>query len=147
MEHVTLEELVRLREPGLEPGLARARQHLAGCAACQAEAYRLDQRVARMRALPALRPSRDFWPGVRRRLAAHRRRRLLLATCGGLAAAAGFALVVSLRTPGQDRVTSAPAVALSDAMTRSHELEQLLHAYDPDARVVDGYTEIGRAHV
>jgi hypothetical protein len=37
MTHLTMEQLVGLREPTLEPGLSEARAHLDGCPACQAE--------------------------------------------------------------------------------------------------------------
>ena len=65
MTHLTMEALLSLREPGTEPGEAAAREHLEGCPACRAELDRLHQRVARLKALPALRPSRDRWPTVR----------------------------------------------------------------------------------
>ena len=58
MSHLSMETLVALREPGTEPGEAAAREHLEGCPLCRAEFDRLHQRVARLKALPALRPSR-----------------------------------------------------------------------------------------
>ena len=56
MTHLSMEALLSLREAGQEPGDASARQHLEVCAACRAELERLHQRVARLKALPALRP-------------------------------------------------------------------------------------------
>ena len=64
MSHLSMDTLVALREPGAEPGTATARQHLDQCPHCQAELERLHQRVARIKALPSLRPGRDrfdFW--------------------------------------------------------------------------------------
>lgn len=139
MRHLTPEQLVEMREPGLEPGLASAREHLAGCAECQAEAFQLDQRSARLRALPSLRPARDHWPEVRQRLAAdRRRRRIMWLATAGLAAAASVVMAVSSRSHAH--VTTARAVAISSAMERSNQLEELLQEYQPDRRVVDGAT-------
>ena len=52
MTHLSMEALLSLREAGLEPGVAAARQHLESCAGCRAELERLHQRVARLKALP-----------------------------------------------------------------------------------------------
>ncbi len=139
MSHLSLDQLVALREPGAEPGTATAREHLAGCEACQAELRRLDQRVARLKALPALRPARDQWAAVSGRAAAARRvRRLRWAAIGGLAAAATFAGVMLQRRVETAQVTT--AVAIDDVMARSNQLERVLEAYNPDARVTDGVT-------
>lgn len=139
MSHLSMDQLVALREPGVEPGTATAREHLAGCAACQAELRRLDQRVARLKALPALRPARDQWAAVNRRaMAARRARRFRWVAVGGLAAAAALTLVVLQRRTETARVTT--AVAIDDVMARSNQLERVLEAYNPDARVTDGVT-------
>lgn len=137
MTHLSMEQLLACREPGLEPGTAAARAHLEACPACQAEAARLDQRAARLRALPALRPARDNWQAVRARVAAERRRRTArLAVRTGLALAAGVALVVLLR--GQGDSAGGHEVAISEAMARSSQLEQLIQSYNPDQRVTNG---------
>jgi len=138
MSHLPIELLLQLREPGAEPGTADARRHLETCAECQAEARRLDQRAARLKALPSLRPARDQWPMLRARVATERRRhRLRWGGMVALAAAAGLVAVVSLRRPEQ----SAPErEAISEAMTRSSQLEQLIQSYNPEARVTDGRT-------
>lgn len=138
MTHLSVEQLLACREPGLEPGIAAARTHLEACPACQAEAARLDQRAARLRALPALRPARDHWSAVRGRLTAERRRRTVRRAVGvGLALAAGLAIVVGLQ-----RRSEAPGheLAISEAMTRSSQLEQLIQSYNPDQRVTNGRT-------
>lgn len=133
-----MEQLLACRDPGQEPGVAAARAHLEACPLCRAEATRLDQRAARLRALPALRPARDNWTLVRDRLAVQRRRRTLRrAAAAGLALAAGITLVVLLRVQGG---TPTRTAAISEAMTRSSQLEQLIQSYNPDQRVTDGRT-------
>ena len=67
MTHLSMDALVSLREAGQEPGDAAAREHLEGCEHCRAELERLHQRVARLKALPALRSRRDRWPEVQAR--------------------------------------------------------------------------------
>ncbi len=139
MSHLTLDQLLALREPGLEPGSAGAREHLDGCAACQAEAARLDQRAARLKALPSLRPARTQWPMLQQKLAAERRqRRVRWGAIAGLAAAASIAAVVAAHS--HDRHQGAAQLAIDSVMTRSGQLEQLIQAYNPDARVTDGLT-------
>lgn len=152
MSHLTMDQLLELREPGLEPGLAGARQHLQECPSCQAEADALAQRVARLRALPTPRPARDLFNGIRaRHVAERRRRRLALGGVGALALAASVALVVVLRpSPGgrQDLPEqlggAAPGVVsgdeLASVMARSRELEDMIRRYDPDSRTIDGRT-------
>jgi hypothetical protein len=54
--HCTIEDLVALRDG---EGSVWARRHVEVCAECQAERERLYQRVAQLKALPALRPPRD----------------------------------------------------------------------------------------
>jgi len=141
MTHLILDQLLGLREPGQEPGLAEAREHLAGCPVCQAEAARLDQRSAHLRALPALRPARSQWPVVQQQVEADRsRRRIRWAALAGVAMAAGVALVVLLRHA--DRRGDSAELAIDSVMARSSQLEQLIQAYNPDARVTDGATAL-----
>jgi hypothetical protein len=140
MSHLPIETLVALRDPGTEPGEAAAREHLDACPLCRAELERLHQRVARLKALPALRPSRERWPAVLSQVRAERRRRRLRSGgLAGLAAAASVALalgVSSLRPtqPGLD-----PA-EIQQAMARSQVLESALDRIDPRSRVLDGQT-------
>lgn len=143
MTHLTIDQLVALREPGSEPGSHAAKAHLADCPACQAELDRLHQRVARLKALPALRPARDQFPAVRARLVAERRRqRVRWAGVGGLAMAASVALfmVFSPTEPVGSVPVPAYANELAETMTRSQQLEQALLALDPEARLLDGRT-------
>ena len=46
MTHLTMEQLVALRDGASEPGTAAAREHIAGCSHCAAELDRLHQRIA-----------------------------------------------------------------------------------------------------
>jgi hypothetical protein len=139
MSHLSMDALLNLRETGLEPGDAGARDHLQDCAVCRGELERLHQRVARLKALPALRPSRDRWPQVAALLRAERReRRMRIGGLIGLATAASIAIAVTLGIPSSGPQVSNPEIAL--AMERSQALESALSQYDPDGRVLDGRT-------
>jgi hypothetical protein len=143
MTHLSLETLLSLREPGAEPGVATAREHLNQCPQCQAELDRLHQRVARLKALPPLRPSRDRWPETAARFQAERRRRRnRVVGFTGLATAASLAAVVALGRLTQPTGPGSPLTSaqISEAMERSQALESALSAYNPEARVLDGRT-------
>jgi hypothetical protein len=139
MTHLTLEALLSLREGGSEPGDATARVHLETCAGCRAELERLHQRVARLKALPALRPTCDRWPQTAARLRAERRRqRIRTSGLIGLAAAASIAMGVLVGGTGRDSTAGEQAINL--AMARSQALESALSEYHPETRVLDGRT-------
>lgn len=139
MTHLSMEALVSLREPGSEPGHAAAREHLNQCDHCQAELQRLHQRVARLKALPTLRPTRDRWPETRARFSAERRRRRTrVAGLTGLAMAASVALAIAVGGPSQS--TDPTTEQLNQAMERSQVLEGALNEYNPAGRVLDGRT-------
>jgi hypothetical protein len=140
MSHLSMDVLVSLREPGSEPGQAAAREHLNQCAYCQGEVERLHQRVARLKALPTLRPGRDRWPETVARFRADRRRRRARAAGAiGLAAAACVAIVLGIGNFSPS--TSEPtAEQLSQVMERSQVLESALSEYNPEARMLDGRT-------
>jgi hypothetical protein len=139
MTHLTMDALVGLREPGTEPGQAAAREHLNQCAHCQAELQRLHQRVARLKALPTLRPGRDRWPETKARFRAdRRRRRTRIAGLTGLALGASVAL--ALTVSDLSRPADATAEQLTQAMNRSQVLESALSEYNPAGRVLDGRT-------
>jgi len=142
MTHLSMDALLIHREPGLEPGAATAREHLNQCPQCQAELDRLHQRVARLKALPPLRPGRDRWPETAARVKAGRRqRRTRLVALSGLATAAGLAAVIGLGRLSQPAASSAAATEeLSSAMERSQALESALSDYNPEGRVLDGRT-------
>ncbi len=140
MTHLSMETLVALREAGLEPGDAAAREHLDDCGLCRGELERLHQRVARLKALPALRPSRDRWPAVRDRLRAERRRdRARFAGLAALAAAASVALALGVSSLRQPQPGLTPR-EIEQAMVRSQALESALDRIDPESRVLDGRT-------
>lgn len=145
MTHLTMEQLVALRDGASEPGSAAARQHLESCTHCAAELDRLHQRIARLRALPTLRPSRDLWPQVdaeRRRL--RRRRQTRWAGIGGLALAASLAGVAALGSRAEQVDPTLAEIPVEGELAavreRSQALETMLDAYNPDARVIDGQT-------
>jgi hypothetical protein len=143
MTHLTMEQLLALREPGSEPGAAAAREHVEACAACAAELDRLHQRVARLRALPTLSPARDRWPEVQARHRARRRtvvlRRAGLATLAMAASIAGIALVRPAAGPA-GQPTAVVASELAQVKENSQALEGVLQAYNLEGRVVDGHT-------
>ncbi len=152
MTHLTMEQLVALREPGLEPNVQSWRDHAAGCTICRIELDRLDQRAARLKALPALRPARDRFAIVSARAAAERRamrvRRVLRLTLVGLAMAASITLaMVATRAARPDRTLVRVSGGLRPAspeleqmMSRSQQLEQAIAQFDQDRQVVDGRT-------
>lgn len=138
MTHLSMEALLSLREAGAEPGDAAARSHLDACAACRTELERLHQRVARLKALPALRPARDRWPEAAARVAAERRRRRFrVGALAGLAAAASIALGVLVGGSGPAPLGPQQ---IHEAMVRSQALESALNQYHPDDRMLDGRT-------
>jgi hypothetical protein len=142
MTHLSMDALVSLKEPGQEPGDAAAWEHLDGCERCRAELERLHQRVARLKALPALRSGRDRWPDVRERVLAERRHRQnRMAGLVGLAAAASIALAVAIGpVPPPGPVAASSTDEIQQVMTRSQALESALHRYDPESHVLDGRT-------
>lgn len=140
MNHLSMDALLGLREPGQEPGQGAAREHLNQCPHCQTELERLHQRVARLKALPTLRPARDRWPETAARFRAdRRRRRLRVAGASGLVAAACVAAVVAI---GNLSAPIAPPTTeqLSQVMERSQVLESALSEYNSEGRVLDGRT-------
>lgn len=140
MTHLSMEQLLATREPGLEPQVRNWRDHIEICAMCRTELDRLDQRVARLRALPGLRPSRDLFGAVRLKAAADRRakqvRRVVL---GGMALAASVAFAAFMINGRPDHRTLVAAdPELAEMMSQSQGLEQALSGFDQDRQVVDG---------
>jgi len=140
MSHLTMEQLVALRDAGSEPGSAESQAHVRECAACAAELDRLHQRVARLRALPTLRPPRDRFAVVAARVRQDRRQRLVRrAGIGALALAASLLLAVV----GRDIMAPPPAAAsdqLTAVMAESATLEQALRQLRSSQQVTDAYT-------
>ncbi len=134
MMHCTMDDL-----GALQAGEASvwARRHITTCAACQAELEGLYQRIAQLKALPALRPPRDRWPAVKSALHSQRsrRRRTWGAWTGSLALAASIAAVL-LMQPGTQSTAHAE---LSQVKRQSATLEDSLQRYDTDGRVLSGH--------
>jgi anti-sigma factor RsiW len=136
-QHCTMEELLAVRDG---EGTAAQRQHVETCPACRAEVERLHQVAAALKALPGPRPPRDRWPEVKAGAQAQRRRRRWVrAGWATLAAAAGLALVVGIKSTrwggGQ---MAGREVNLDSLVLESQKLEEALRAYDPTSRVLTG---------
>ena len=147
MTHLTMEQLLALREPGLEPGVQGWRDHAAACELCRAELERMDQRVARLRALPTLRPTRNRFAEVQSQVRRSKlRRRFMVLSLGGLALAATVALAVVLNPGASREGPSAAQLAeeneLNDIIARSQQLESVIEDYNPERRVTDGRTAV-----
>src|SRR5262245_37704053 len=135
MMHCTMEDLGALRAG---EGSVWARRHITTCDICQKEQELLYQRVAQLKALPALRPSRDRWPAVQAVIRAERsRKRRTWTWTGSLAAAAALAGILLLQpSTGQHGQLHAE---LSQAKQQSATLEDSLQQYDIDGRVLSGH--------
>jgi len=148
MTHLSMESLLALRDRVSEPGNATAKEHVQGCHVCQAELDRLHQRVAQLKALPTLAPTRDSWPLIAGKVRADRWRRRSWQGAGlvGLAVAASLAITVvthhaeapakpATMTAGLNRVQK-----IQQAQAQSRALENVLVTFDPNKRVLDGQT-------
>jgi hypothetical protein len=136
MMHCTMEDLGALRAGEAS---VWARRHITTCAACQAELEALYQRVAQLKALPALHPPRDRWPVIQAALRAERsrRRRTWSTWTGSLAVAATIAAILLIQpSSGNQGVLHAE---LSRAKQQSATLEDSLQRYDTDGRVLSGH--------
>lgn len=149
MTHLTMEQLLAVREPGLEPGVQGWRDHVAACELCRAELDRVDQRVARLRALPTLQPARNRFLEVRNGARAERRvRRFLAFGLIGVSLAASIAAAVVLAPrlrSGPPATEVAEQQELNDIIARSRSLENAIEDYNPDQRVTDGRTAVAAA--
>ena len=134
MMHCTMADLVALRAGEAS---VWARAHITTCATCQAEREALYQRVAQLKALPALRPARDRWPAVRAVARTERARRRRTWGVSSLAAAAAIAalLLVPPSVGGGGKLHA----ELSQAKQQSATLEDSLQRYDVDGRVLSGH--------
>ena len=131
MMHCTMEDLGAVRAG---EGSVWARRHITTCAACRGELEALFQRVAQLKALPALHPPRDRWPAIQATLRAERsrRRRTWGTWTGSLALAATIAAVLLVQPPrGEQGKLHAE---LNQAKQQSATLEDSLQQYDVDGR-------------
>lgn len=154
MTHLAMDQLLAFRDPGREPALTAAERHLAACSHCQAEVARLDQRIARLRALPVLRPGRSRFDAVQRRLQAERRARAMRwGGIGGLALAASLAglFFAGAFRPGTTASNTVAAAETRNDLTtlqlRSRQLEEALAALGLDRRPMDGRTALLAARI
>ena len=134
MMHCTMDDLLALRAGEAS---VWARRHVEDCAVCRTELDSVYQRVAQLKALPALRPPCDRWSIVRDavRVEQLRRRR----TWGVWSLAAAAALAGVLLAPGLASNGTLHA-ELSRAKDQSATLEDQLQNYDVDGRVLTGRT-------
>jgi predicted anti-sigma-YlaC factor YlaD len=125
MRHLTLEELLALREGEQLVDLAR---HLRECPACSIQDLAIERRREQLRALPLAQPQSDPWPAIRARIVASRRRRVFV--LGGALAAAGiaFAMVVLTMFQGRARSGTARLDEVATLVRRSQLLEEKLHS-------------------
>lgn len=132
MMHCTMDDLVAVRDG---EGSVWARRHVAECGTCRGELDALYQRVAQLKALPALRPPRDRWQAVRAVIAAERGRRRRRWMRAGLALAATLAglMVVGPMMRGRGY-----ADELAQVKQHSAQLEDTLQMYDLNGRVMSG---------
>jgi len=132
--HCTMEDL-----GALQAGEASvwARRHITTCATCRAELEGLYQRIAQLKALPALHPPRDRWPAVKSALRAQRsrRRRTWGTWTGSLALAATIAGILLIQPSGQGKLYA----ELSQVKQQSATLEDSLQQYDIDGCVLSGH--------
>jgi DNA repair exonuclease SbcCD ATPase subunit len=133
-----MEQLLALRDRDRsEPAFAAAARHLDSCPTCRAELDALHQRTARLRALATMAPATDQFPAIRTRLHWEQSRRRRLVSLAGMAAAAALVLgIVGHDLIAPQRLDAEEQIAT--AISRSQELEQALHTWGPDARVMDG---------
>ena len=134
MMHCTMDDLGALRAGEAS---VWARRHITTCVTCQAELEQLYQRVAQLKALPALRPPRDRWPAVQAVLSAERsrRRRTWGAWSGSLALAATIAAVMLIQPSGPGELHA----ELSKAKQLSATLEDSLKQFDVESSVLSGH--------
>ena len=132
MMHCTMDDLVAVRDG---EGSVWARRHVEECDICRGEMDALYQRVAQLKALPALRPPRDRWPMVRDVITAERAQRRRRWARGGLLLAAAFAGLMVLLPLMHGR---AYADELAQVKQHSAQLEDSLQQYDVDGRVMSG---------
>ena len=131
MMHCTMDDLLALRAGEAS---VWARRHLDECPTCRADLDAVYQRVALLKALPALSPARDRWPTVRGSLREGRRARRAWGAMGLAAAAALAGLIIfEPATP-----TPLGADELARLKEQSASLESELSVLAPPGRVMSG---------
>lgn len=146
MNHLTMEQLLATREPGLEPQVLAWRNHLDECELCRSQRDQVDQRIARIKALPTLRPARDLFPAVRISAQRERQQRLLKRAT---IAAASLAAAITIAFVGMKVVHDPQQVAGVDhdqdqevrrLMARAQQLQQTAMGLQPNQGAVSART-------
>jgi hypothetical protein len=135
-KHCTMAELLAVRDG---QGSAWAQAHADECPHCRQELDLIYRRVSALRALPVHRPPRDRWDVIREQARLERRGRTIRRWGWNLlAAAAGIALLIGIRSVGGSTSNAKQVAELQTLMAQSRTLEAALHSYDPNSRVVNG---------
>jgi hypothetical protein len=135
-KHCTMAELLAVRDG---EGTAWAQAHADECPYCRQELDLVYRRVSALRALQAHRPPRDRWAVIKEQAARERRQRSVKRWgWGALAAAAGIAVLVGIRTIAVPATGDHQTAELQTLMAQSRGLEAALSSYDPDSRVLSG---------
>lgn len=138
MIHCTTEDLLAVKA---NEGTTWARKHLGECAACRGELDALHQRVARLKALPAMTPPRDRWPLVRDRVVAERReRRTTHIRWAAVAIAASLVAVIGTRAYDKNKMEATLVAEVDSLMIRNQTLAAKLREIEPESRVLTGAT-------
>jgi hypothetical protein len=136
MIHCTTEDLIALKDG---EGSSWARRHSGECPQCRGELDALHQRVARLKALPAMNPPRDRWPAVRERILAERRqRRGVHLRWAAVAVAATVVAIIGTRALDQRQLRLANEQEYREILARNQQLEAELRQYGPEGRVLNG---------
>ncbi len=135
-KHCTMAELLAVRDG---QGNAWAQAHADECPYCRHELDLIYRRVSALRALQAYRPPRDRWDVIREQARRERRGRTIRRWgWNSLAAAAGIALLIGIRSIPGTAAGEQQTAELQDLMAQSRTLEAALHSYDPNSRVLNG---------
>jgi hypothetical protein len=136
--HLSLEELLAVRDGEVEPATV---EHVAACASCAAELTALGELKTRLAALPVERPSRDLWPAVSEGARSERRaRRLRLGGWVAAGLAAALTLAVGLQGTVEAWREARLARETRTLVAESQKLEQAIVEYGRGGRVVNGRT-------
>ena len=134
--HCTMDELLAIRDG---EGSQAALRHLDECDECCQEFELLHQRVAALKALPNLRPSRDRWSVVRDEVLAERartRRRF----GGWLTAAAAASVALTIGLGGLAMPAAQETDPLVELVSEAQRLQDALRVIRPETRVISGRT-------
>ena len=136
--HLSLEELLAVRDGEAEPATV---EHVAACASCAAELTALGELKTCLATLPVERPPRDLWPAVSAGARSERRgRRLRLGGWVAAGLAAALTLAVGLQGGVEAWREARLARETRTLVAESQKLEQAIVEYGRGGRVVNGRT-------